>query len=166
MALIDWLKDADRKRPSRSTDGAAIVKAKDAGSVVLAGPGGDEVCIVWGPRQPQARVTFGRYTVRTTRIERKLNDERWFLSSCGPVAQKQKKIKLKRGENNFKLGDSVHFEGMIRGWRDGRLQLGFAVRGKDNRGLSVYRNDKRVPVTYKILTKKGKVLKQGSMNYG
>ena len=166
MALIAWLKDADRKRPSRSTDGAAIVKSKDAGSVVLAGPGGDEVCIVWGPRQPQARVTSGRYSVRTTRIERKRDDERWFLSSCGPTGHKQKKIKLKRGENTFKLGDSVHFEGVVRGWRDGRPHLGFMVRGKDNRGLSVYRSGKRVPVTYKVLTRKGKVLKQGSMNYG
>jgi len=166
VALIAWLKDKDRKRPSRSTDGAAIVKSRDAGSVVLAGADGDEVCIVWGARQSQARIASGRYTVRTTRIERKHRDDHWFLSSCGPVGDKQKKIKLRRGKNTFRLGDVVYLEGTVRGGRDGRLQLGFMIRGADKRGLSVYKNDRRVPVTYKILTPKGKVLKQGSMNYG
>ncbi len=150
----------------RSTDGAAIVKSSDAGSVVLAGRGGDEATIVWGPRQPQARITSGRYTVRTTRIERQKGDEHWFLSSCGPAGHKKRKIKLKRGENTFKLGDTVHFEGMVRGWHGGRLQLGFAIRGKDHRGLSVYRQDKRVPVTFKVLDRKGNVLSEGPMNYG
>ena len=40
MALITWLKDKQRKRPVRSTDGTAIVKCKDTGSVVLAGRDG------------------------------------------------------------------------------------------------------------------------------
>ena len=166
MALIAWLKDKDRKRPSRSNDGAAIVKSKDAGSVVLAGRGGDEACIVWGPGQPQAHIVSGRYTVRTTRIERKQDDDHWFLSSCGPAGHKPKTIKLKRGTNTFKLDDTAHFEAVVRGWNDGRLQLGFAIRGKDNRGLSVYKNDRRVPVTYRVLSKKGKVLAHGRMNYG
>ncbi len=166
MALITWLKDKQRKRPVRSTDGTAIVKCKDTGSVVLAGRDGDEAIIVWGPRQPRARIASGRYTVRTTRIERKKDDEHWFLSSCGPAGHKKKMIKLKRGENTFKLGDTVHFKGMVRGWRDERLQLGFMISGEDHRGLSVYKNDKRVPVTYRVLSKKGEVLAQGPMNYG
>ena len=166
MALITWLKDKQRKRPVRSTDGAAIVKSRDAGSVVLAGPGGDEACIVWGAGQPRASIASGRYTVRTTRIERKKDDEHWFLSSCGPAGHKKQTIKLKRGENTFKLGDTVHFEGMVRGWHGGRLVLGFAIRGADARGLSVYRQDKRVPVTFRVLDRKGNVLSEGPMNYG
>ncbi len=50
--------------------------------------------------------------------------------------------------------------------KKGQLQLGFGIRGADGRGLSVYRNDKRVPVTYKVLSSKGKPLAWGKMNYG
>jgi hypothetical protein len=50
--------------------------------------------------------------------------------------------------------------------KKGRLQLGFGIQGADGRGLSVYRNDKRVPVTYKLLARKGRVLASGGMNYG
>jgi hypothetical protein len=45
------------------------------------------------------------------------------------------------------------------------LTLGFGITTKDKRGLSVYRDGKRVPVIYKVFDKKGKVLAQGTMNY-
>ena len=133
---------------------------------MLAGADGGEVCIVWQPGQPQARVASGRYTIRTTRIERTKEKEHWFLSSCGPVMRKKKTVKLKRGENAFELDDTVHFKAVFRGWKQNNALLGFGLRGPDHRGLSVYKNDKRVPVTYQVLDKKGKILAQGRMNYG
>ncbi|MHC4450497.1 MAG: hypothetical protein ACYS0E_10250 [Planctomycetota bacterium] len=45
------------------------------------------------------------------------------------------------------------------------MTLGFGITTKDKRGLSVYRDGKRVPVIYKVFDKKGKVLAQGTMNY-
>ncbi len=34
------------------------------------------------------------------------------------------------------------------------------------RGLTVYKNDKRVPVAYKVFAKDSEVLAEGTMNYG
>ena len=44
--------------------------------------------------------------------------------------------------------------------------LGFGITDAHKRGLSIYRNDRRVVVTYKMFAKDGRVLKSGRMNYG
>ncbi|MHC4957726.1 MAG: hypothetical protein ACYTGN_05065 [Planctomycetota bacterium] len=50
--------------------------------------------------------------------------------------------------------------------RGGGLQLGFSITGADGRGLSIYRNGKRVAVSYRLVDGNGKVLDRGPMNYG
>ncbi|MFQ5506492.1 MAG: hypothetical protein ACE5F1_17115, partial [Planctomycetota bacterium] len=65
----------------------------------------------------------------------------------------------------IELDPSVHFEGKAR-FKGQRLMLAFAIRGGDGRGLSIYREFKRVPVRYRILGKKGRVLAKGRLNYG
>ena len=142
------------------------MKSVDAGSAVLAGRGGDALLLVW-KAAGEVSLPVGRYRVRTTRVERTVKGEHWFLSSSGPKGEAAgKQIKLHSGKNTIDLGDEVRFKGLVRGWRGTKLLLGFGIRGKDGRGLSVYRQDKRVPVRFRVLDKRGKTLKEGTMNYG
>ena len=87
----------------------------------------------------------------------------WFLSSTSPPRES---ITIKAGRTvRVEVDDAVHFTCRARR-KDDRMQLGFAIKGADGRGLSVYKNDRRVPVTYKVLAKDGKVMASGTMNYG
>ena len=101
--------------------------------------------------------------MKTTRIARTLGKSHWFLSQTGPPLPPRQLTPDKA--TNIDVGDSVHFTPRVQR-KKGRLQLGFGIQGADGRGLSVYRNDKRVPVTYKLLARKGRVLASGGMNYG
>jgi hypothetical protein len=132
-----------------------------AGSVGFAGPDGD-VTLVWKKGGVRA-LPAGTYRVRTTRVEREKGGVHWFLSSTSPPRER---VTVKAGRTvRVAVDDTVHFEPRIRR-QDDRIQLGFAIKAADGRGLSVYKNDRRVPVTYKVLAKDGKVLASGTMNYG
>ena len=87
----------------------------------------------------------------------------WFLSSTGPAV---KKVQVSaRSPNKLAIPGAVHFK--ARAHRKGqKLQLGFALFGADHRGISIYREGKRVPVTYRVLDQKGKTIAKGAMNYG
>jgi hypothetical protein len=139
-----------------------LAAAFETGSVVLSGRGGD-VQLVWTKEKRTWSLPPGAYRLRTSRVEREKDGEHWFLSSCGPP---NKPFALEAKEHRLDPGDTVHFQGMFRGWKQDRLVLGFAIRGADGRGLSIYRQDRRVPVTFEVLDKSGDVLEQGRMNYG
>lgn len=128
---------------------------------MLVGPAGD-VTLVWSKGGKRA-LPAGTYRVRTTRVERERGGMHWFLSSTSPPRES---ITIKAGRTvRVEVDDAVHFTCRARR-KDDRIQLGFAIKGADGRGLSVYKNDRRVPVTYKVLAKDGKVLASGTMNYG
>ncbi|MHC4550974.1 MAG: hypothetical protein ACYTEZ_19665 [Planctomycetota bacterium] len=135
-----------------------------AGSVTLAGPRGD-VTLVWnGETKERARaLPPGVYRVRTTRVERTKDGTHWFISSTSPP---RAPVAVRAGKTtHVRVGDTVHFESRVR--RHGNeLRLGFAIKGADGRGLSVYKDGRRVPVTFNVLSKKGRVLASGTMNYG
>ena len=134
------------------------------GSVILAGPEGN-VTVIWseGDRDRRRGLPAGSYRVRTTRIERRKGDDHWFVSSTAPNGTEQRLVAGRTTKLTF--APEVHFQSRVK--REGnRLQLGFVIQGADRRGLSVYRNDKRVPVTFEVLSASGKVLARGRMNYG
>lgn len=126
-----------------------------------------DVTLVWtdGEKDQARPVPPGSYALRTTRVERTQGGVTWFISSTGPAGDA---MALRAGATRrIAVTDTVHFEAMVqRAGASGALQLGFAVRAADGRGLSVYRDDRRVPVTFEVLSKAGKVLASGTMNYG
>ncbi len=140
---------------------AAVVSNVKAGSIVLAGPAGD-VVLLWGDEGSRG-VPPGEYRVRTTRVERDHDGVHWFLSSTSPP---QAPVQLTVDEpTRIDVAAVVRFRGHVK--RHGKeLRLGFAIQGVDKRGLSVYRAGKRVAVTYKLMSAKGRVLAKGKMNYG
>lgn len=136
-----------------------------AGSIVLAGPKGD-VTLVWkaGDGDRARMLAPGAYRIRTTRVEREKKGVHWFLSATARPKEASRDVKA-GGRLRLDVPATVHFNGQVQR-RGERLQLGFGVKDDRGRGLSVYRAGKRVPVTYKVLSKRGKVLAQGTMNYG
>ena len=123
---------------------------------MLAGDGG-EMTLVWDPKGPAPEAPPGKYRVRTTRISR----ENFLISAAaGPEPALTVKDKAE-----LKVDETVRFDGHAR-IHGKKLDLGFSIKGKDGRGLSVYKDGKRVPVNYKVLAKDGAVLAEGTMNYG
>jgi len=148
--------------PAKADKGVDVSPAFAAGSIVL--QRGDRLMTLhWSKddKDRRRRLAAGEYLVRTMRIERQKEGTWWFLSSTGPA---KRKLHLKKG-TKLSIDDSVMFRSIARR-RGDKLQLGFGITTKDKRGLSIYRDGKRVPVTYRVLDKKGKVLAQGTMNYG
>jgi hypothetical protein len=145
-----------------------VTASFEEGSAVLAGPDG-EVTLAFGADAKECALPPGKYRVRTTRIVR----ENFILSSAGkpePALEMKECAKKARMMDvaetaRLQVGETVRFE--CRAKRHGKkLQLGFMIKGADGRGLSVYKDDKRVPVTYKVLAADGKVLAEGKMTYG
>ena len=170
--MIKWLTRNDQARPLRldaapkRPKGQALVETNlDAGSIILLGPGGDTAALVWKLDDKDRRRALppGAYRLRTTRIERLTGKDHWFLSSTGPPGA-ERVLKADKTAR-IDVDDTVQFKAGARR-NGGRLQLNFVIFGADHRGLSVYKNDKRVPVTWKQLSKKGKTLASGKMNYG
>lgn len=155
---MKWLEA--QKPPPRapeSREGSGRVTASFAeGSAVLAGPDG-EVTLAWDAKTTEYALAPGKYRVRTTRIVR----ENWIISSAGTP---EPSLTVKEGAE-LKVDETVRFQCHAKR-QGGKLQLGFGIKGTDGRGLTVYKDDKRVPVTFKVLAKDGEVLAEGTMNYG
>jgi hypothetical protein len=105
----------------------------------------------------------GKYIVRTTRIERKKGESTWFFSASSP---KGRPLTVERtGRTKLALSDRLMLKGHAKPKGKG-LQLGFGLRCTDGRGVSVYRDGKRIAVRYRVLDKNGNTLAKGAMNYG
>jgi hypothetical protein len=88
--------------------------------------------------------------------------DHWFVSSTGPAGKPRR---LGARESRLHVDPTIHVEARVQRKGD-RLQLGLAIRGADKRGRTIYRDDRRVTVTYKLLARNGDVLTTGTMNYG
>ncbi len=136
----------------------------EAGNVLLAGPAGD-VLLVWkrGEKDRARGLPPGSYRLRTVRVEREEKGRHWFVSTTGPAGEP---LALEAGKTRrIEVPGEVRFHAMAK--RKGReISLGFDVKGPDGRGLSVYRDDRRVPVLYRVLDAKGDEVASGTMNYG
>jgi hypothetical protein len=154
--------------PAKDDTGSALVVSDlAAGSIVLRGEKGD-VALVWkrGEKGGKRPLAPGPYYLIATRVERMQGKRHWFLSSTGP--QQGAAMKLHAGKTKrMDVTDTVHFAGTMKpAKKGGAFQLGFSIKAAGGRGLSVYRDDRRVPVTFEVLSKGGKVLGSGNMNYG
>ncbi len=105
----------------------------------------------------------GRYQLRTARIERTLEGVHWFVSISGPPVPA---LELEAGNTGrLPVDGSVHFAAQA-GISEGEVKLGFSIRSADRRGLSIYRDDRRVSVSYEVRDASGQVLRAGTMRYG
>lgn len=169
------MKSEERQRPTRfsaapedggTKDKFALVESSIAqGSVILAGPKGD-IALDWrkGDKDRVRGIPPGTYRVRTVRIERTKGKDQWFLSMTQPPKKPLRFSSSKRVK--LDTSDTIRFAAHARPAGKKKLSLGFSIKGKAGEGLSIYRNGKRVSVTYTMFDAKGHRLGSGKMNYG
>jgi len=168
---VKWLEaqTPPPRAPERREGLTRVTASFSEGSAVLRGPDG-EVTLAFDGKTRECVLPPGKYHVRTTRIA----CDNWLVSSAGTpepafavedFARKRAKLPDVAPTARLEVDETVRFEGHAKR-EHGRLQLGFGIKGADGRGLSVYKDGKRVPVTYKVLAKGGEVLAEGKMNYG
>lgn len=132
------------------------------GTVVLAGEGG-LVRLTWKKGQQAHYLAPGPYRIRNVRIVEKKGKNTWFLSSTQPRGQV---LQVEEGSPlHLRLTRRILFGGKAH-WKGRELFLGFGLRDAQGRGLSIYRNGKRVPIRYELLSADGRRLQSGKMNYG
>ena len=170
--MIDWLKSGGGQRPARvksapardETTGARVVSDFESGTIFLRGPDGD-VGLDWkkDDESRERALPPGAYHLRTVRVEHTSGKDHWFVSISG---QHGPKYKLCQGDTTkIAVPTKVKFKAHARR-RGGEVRLGFGITDVNRRGLSIYRNDRRVVVTYKMVSRDGRLLKSGKMNYG
>ncbi len=139
------------------------------GSLILHGPQGPIAIIYKEGENDRARVVPpGRYRFQTARVERQHKKDYWLLSTTGPPIKARRAILGKSLTIN--VADQVHFRGnLVRTKRGPRISFGFqmkaAIAGR-GRGLAIYKNDKRIPISYELLSKNDEVLRKGKLEYG
>jgi len=136
----------------------------EAGSITLAGPSGP-VALVWkaGEKDRGRALPPGAYRPWTVRVERMQGEEHWFLSSTGAPG---KPVEAVAGRAlRLTAGDEVRIQARARRDRHG-LDIGFGLTDSEGRGISVYRDDRRVSVAFRVLSMEGKALAEGTMTYG
>lgn len=157
------------RAPGKREGSGRVTMSFAQGTAVLAGPDG-EVTLAPDAETSEFWLPPGKYRVRTTRIVR----DNWIVSSAGTPEpalvvkdmRKERATQLDVPETaHLNVDETVRFQCHAK--RHGaKLQLGFSINGADRRGLTVYKDGVRVPVTYKVLAKDGEVLAEGTMNYG
>jgi len=168
--LIDWLK-AREVAPRVDAPPAADAKPEAwiepsfaSGSVVLMS--GDRlVRVVWplGVTDRRRVIAPGRYSVRELRFEYRDKDAHWFLSSSGPPFQ-QVEVAAK-GASSLVIPEEITCA--TRAKRDGdELRFSFGMQARQGHGVTIFKDGRRVPVSYRLLDKDGKEMGAGKMNYG
>ena len=173
-------------RPARPAAGEGLlVPSFDEGTVLLKNAAGEAIRVSWETPRPKrggkpfertdrrARTEASRrralpagvYTLIGYRVIRRDKAGRsWFVSSTAPrgirkfavVACKQRKLEI---------DEQVVVECAARRTKLG-LRLLVTVSGEIESGLSVYRNGRRIPLGYRVLDSKGRVVARGAMEYG
>jgi hypothetical protein len=169
VALIGWLKQQKLlpridAPPKEEKPPVWIEPSFKSGSVVLS-RGDGIVRVVWPLDHKDLRrvVAPGSYTIRELRIERMHEGAYWFLSSSGPPYQKVEIAK--KGSSSLDISDALACTTDAK--LDGRrLVFNFSMHAKRGHGITIFKDGKRVPVTYRVLDKDGKEIVAGKMDYG
>ncbi len=102
----------------------------------------------------------GTYSVTGYRlIDRSREDALWHISVTGIRGWK---LEVDAGETEeIEVDATVH---MRAGMRNGSASM--SIVGMHGAGLSIYKDGRRIPISYKITDDEGEVLAKGPMNYG
>ena len=168
-ALISWLekqKVASRiDTPPKAEKPVTWIEPKfGAGSVVLA-RGVARLRVVWplGGKDVRRELEPGPYKVRSVAMERKVGDALWYATLSGPPYKPF--VVGDRGVSKLVIDDRLKFKGQAK--LDGKVwRLGFTFRSKTGGGVTVFKDGKRIAVSYRVLDKDGKLLASGKTNYG
>ncbi len=144
---------------------AIVTMGRLCGRITLAGPDGDVTLLADGTREiSRFALPPGSYRLRDSRLAMEQDGTWWFLSSStGPHREP---VELIAGsETKFDPGNEVHFKPNVKRQANG-IFLGFGFTTKDRRGLSVFKDGRRIVMWYQLLAADGGVLAEGPLKYG
>ena len=138
--------------------GAVLLRAEDGGAVRLSWE--DELTAENASTDRRRELAAGRYTLVGYRlIARDERKRSWHVSAS---ALKGVTIDVLAGrENRLEIEPTIQIVERVQS--DG---LGVSVQGVSGAGLSIYKEGKRIPLGFRRLDGKGRVLAEGKINYG
>ncbi|MBL1150628.1 MAG: hypothetical protein HND42_10520 [Armatimonadetes bacterium] len=155
--------------PTRLTPGASdasggeVRAGFDRASVLLRNSDGKFVRLDWesgGGAEKSIHLPPGTYQLRGYRILKKAKDGTdWFISGIPP---KPVDVRVEAGKRASLLSEDT----ITVASRNVGGNLGMEIRGLHHSGVSIYRNGKRIPISYELLDAAGKVVESGRMTYG
>jgi hypothetical protein len=170
VALIDYLRSQPLDLPTPITSTKAVGEGQGSvtsnitnGDLFLVDAEGKAFRLSWqdgASDKPEARVLpAGEYSLRTYRIARKQQGQDWHLSATAPKIQK---VEVLEGKSvAIKVRHQITITSNVQG-RMGTMN----IIGAPKVGLSIYRDQKRIPIDYRVLDADGKPLATGAMRYG
>ncbi len=131
------------------------------GEIFLRSKAGAVYRLVWDSAQkPRAAraLPAGSYVLQGYRMTR----DAWFISSTGG----RQTVRVEAGVTTA-LDVDPKIGVKLRAFRvRGKVSVQLGVTGHDRKGVSVYRNGKRVDLNYTLATDKGTELASGTLEYG
>lgn len=113
-------------------------------------------------RSPVRRaVPAGKYRVLGIHaIDRSRRDQVWHLSTSG---RRLGTLEVTEGEEvPYELDRTVHIEGAL---QEGK-RISVSVRHTSGAGLTLYRDGRRIPMSYRLVDRRKKTLRSGKITYG
>lgn len=168
--MIEFLKSKPYDLPTAITveapmdeDEGTLTANFPAGELFLTSSEGESFRLSWNSESKQKptprTLPAGKYTLRTYRIQREHEGVEWHVSATAPKIQV---IEVIAGQNVIvKVNEGITITSGIKGHM-GSMNIVGAPRV----GLSIYRDQKRIPIDYRVLSKDGEQLAKGSMRYG
>lgn len=106
-------------------------------------------------------VPAGKYRILGIHaIDRSRRDQVWHLSTSG---RRLGSVEVTEGaEVPYELDRTVHIEGAL---RDGN-RISVAVRHNSGAGLTIYKDGRRIPMSYRLVDSRKKTLRSGKITYG
>lgn len=167
--MIGWL---EKQKPAPKV--AVAPKEKEVAAWVepTFGPGaavlqrGDRlVRVVWPLAGGDQRRVLppGKYTIHDLRIERKQGGSHWFIATSGKPYPKL--VVAKKGRTKLAVSNELVGVADAQFQKD-KLVIKFVMTAKSGRGVTLFKDAKRVSATYRVLDAAGKELAKGKLEFG
>ncbi len=156
-----------------------ILPGFDEGSLFLSDDRDHHFRLYWGEQKPNdstaSAVTktderlralpAGKYTLTEYRIVRRDSQgRRWFIAANSVKGIRQLVVHAGQ-KQRVELSDVIHMQCSTRPGKMG-VMIGAAILGEGRSGLSIYREDRRIPMHYVVRNGQGEILAAGPMRYG
>jgi hypothetical protein len=172
--LIQFLKSGVLKPPQAVTDAPPpnarhvgfIVPNFDEGSLLLKNAQGQFFRLSWEKKTENRRRALppGDYHLMGYRIVRRdAKGDEWFISV---TARGTQRVTVRAGqEQPVEVSETITVQCRAKPGGAG-VEVQMMIMDKNQSGLSIYRNGKRIPMRYTVTDAQGKEVASGMMNYG
>lgn len=174
MALVQFFKSGSLDGPvsvheapdKNAEDVGYVVPSFEEGVLFLTDEEGQIFRLSWEQRQgevtPKDRrraLPSGEYRLTSYRILDRSTEDMWHIAA---TAKRIVDVKIVSGET-----EEIEIDRSIKlGQRFGQGMIFMSVQGMKKAGLSIYKNERRIPMGWQLNDRDGKEVQSGKINYG